>query len=77
MSRTTTLISCMKLSVRSSVRTTDAAEYAGSPRSTGMRGVAEADSETTLFDLDPAKGIGTDGIGVPDACTKSRTSEGL
>ena len=42
-----------------------------------MRGVAEADSETTLSDLDADKGGRSDGIGVPDACPKSRTSEGL
>ena len=57
----------MKLSVRSSVRTTAAAEYAGSPRSAGMRGVAEADSEPTLFDLPTAvlKGTGFVAGGFP------------
>ena len=42
-----------------------------------MRGVTEADSETTLSDLDADKGGRSDGIGVPDACPKSRTSDGL
>ena len=77
MSRTTTLIRRRKLCVRSSMRTTGTAEYAGSPRSAEIRGVAEADSDTTLFDLDADTSGGSGGIGVPDACPKSRTSEGL